>query len=115
MYRNFYTVNANNNKLNIHNTSTNANITLSLDSKNYKTIRQVANNLKDKFLAALSLTESSSTVLPAATDSMDATSDRIITITAVVSSSHGFTAGDLLLQSYEDNDSAELFRRKKRY
>ena len=113
MYRNFYTINANNNKLNIHNTSTNANIVLSLDSKNYITIRQVAINLKDKFLAALSLTESSSTVLPAATDSMDATSDRIITITAVVSTSHGFTAGDLLLQSYQDNDSAELLGGKK--
>jgi len=113
MYRNFYTVNANNNKLNIHNTSSTTNIALSLDSKNYKTIRDVALNLKDKFLAALSLTETSSTVLPPSTDSMDATSDRIISITVVVSSSHGFSAGDLLLQSYEDNDSAELLGGKK--
>lgn len=113
MYRNFYTVNANNNKLNIRNTATSTNTTLTLDSKNYKTIRQIALNLKDKFLSALSLTESSSTVLPPATDSIDATSDRIIDITVVVSTAHGFTAGDLLLQSYSDNDSAELLGGKK--
>jgi hypothetical protein len=96
MYKNFYNVNVNNGQFSVR-TSSSAVSTTALDFKNYKTIGDIADNFSEKLdtelsaATAISITE---TFLPAITEEMDSTSDRIISATLTFASAHPFTTGN---------------------